>query len=110
MCTARVRARRAWCAKRALSAHTRAATRAARVRDAHYVASLDDGVYDCVVTDVTRDDNNVVVIELAIAAGGAKGDTIHLRSEMQSEPLDWLGLPGTLRVLNGAPSFRLDSA
>lgn len=74
------------------------------------MSSLDDGVYDCVVTDVMRDDDDVVVIELAIASGVAKGNTIHLRSGMQDEPLDWLGVPGTLRVVDGAPSFRLDIA
>ena len=69
---------------------------------------LDDGDYDCVVTDVTRDEDDVVVIELAIASGNAKGHTIALRSALQAEPLDWLGLPGTLKVVNGVPRFRLD--
>jgi hypothetical protein len=71
---------------------------------------LDDGDYDCVVTDVTRDEHDVVVIELAIATGASKGHTIRLRSAMQDEPLDWLGLPGTLRVIEGVPRFRLESA
>jgi hypothetical protein len=74
------------------------------------VSTLDDGEYDCVVTDVARDDDGVVVVELAIASGIAKGNTIRLRSVMEQEPLDWLGLPGTLRVTDGAPSFRLESA
>ena len=56
-----------------------------------------------------RDDDDVVVIELAIAAGVAKGNTIRLRSAMKEEPLDWLGVPGTLRVVDGAPSFRLEA-
>jgi hypothetical protein len=80
------------------------------VRDARHVSTLDDGEYDCVVTDVTRDDDDVVVIELAIASGAAKGDTVRLRSALADEPLDWLGVPGTLRVVDGAPSFRLESA
>jgi hypothetical protein len=29
---------------------------------------------------------------------------------MQDEPLDWLGLPGTLHVVAGVPRFRLESA
>jgi hypothetical protein len=73
------------------------------------MALLDDGDYDCVVTDVTRDEDDVVVIELAIATGAAKGHTIRLRSAMQDEPLEWLGVPGTLRIVEGVPRFRLDS-
>lgn len=71
---------------------------------------LDDGDYDCVVTDVTRDEDDVVAIELAIASGASKGDTVRLRTAMQDEPLDWLGLPGTLRVVEGVPRFRLEDA
>ena len=70
---------------------------------------LDDGDYDCVVTDVTRDEDDVVVIELAIATGASKGHTIRLRSAMQDEPLDWLGLPGMLHVVEGVPRFRLEA-
>ena len=74
------------------------------------MATLDDGDYDCVVTDVARDDDDVVVIELAIATGAAKGNTVRLRSAMQDEPLEWLGLPGTLHVIDGVPRFRLESS
>jgi hypothetical protein len=73
------------------------------------MSSLDDGTYDVVVTDVHVDDDDTVVIELAISAGPAKGNTISLRSAMSDEPIEWLGLPGTLRVVDGAPSFRLDT-
>jgi hypothetical protein len=96
----RVRASRMVRVARVVSRDARATTRATRVRDARCVSTLDDGVYDCVVTDVMRDDDDVVVIELAIASGVAKGNTIRLRSAMQNEPLDWLGLPGTLRVVD----------
>ncbi len=74
------------------------------------MTSLDDGDYDCIVTDVTRDEDDVVVIELAIATGVAKGNTVRLRSAMQDEPLDWLGVPGTLHVVDGVPRFRLETA
>ena len=47
---------------------------------------------------------------LAIASGDAKGNVVRLRSAMSDEPFDWLGLPGRLNVVDGAPSFRLDSA
>ncbi|MEY2419134.1 MAG: hypothetical protein QOG90_1814 [Actinomycetota bacterium] len=70
---------------------------------------LDDGDYDCVVVDVTRDEDDVVVIELAIATGASKGQTIRLRGAMKDEPLEWLGLPGTLQVVAGVPRFRLEA-
>ncbi|HVV36454.1 MAG TPA: hypothetical protein VHC63_07595 [Acidimicrobiales bacterium] len=74
------------------------------------MSMLDDGEYDCVVTDVSRDENDVVVIELAIASGAAKGHTVRLRSAMQDEPIEWLGLPGMLHVVEGVPRFRLETA
>jgi hypothetical protein len=81
-----------------------------RARHTDEMTMLDDGNYDCVVVDVTRDEDDVVAIELAIASGASKGHTIRLRSAMQHEPLDWLGLPGVLHVVEGVPRFRLESA
>ena len=80
-----------------------------RARHTDHMSLLDDGDYDCIVTDVSRDEDDVVVIELAIASGVAKGHTVHLRSAMQDEPLEWLGVPGTLRVVDGVPRFRLEA-
>ena len=77
-----------------------------RMRDASQV--IDDGEYEVVVTDVSRDDDAMVVIELAIATGALKGDVVRLRNPMDEEPIDWLGLPGQLRVEDGVPLFRLD--
>lgn len=77
------------------------------MRDARRVFPLDDGEYDCVVTDVLRDDDGVAV-ELAISSGDAKGHVVRLRVAMNDEPLHWLGLPGQLRVTDGVPAFRLD--
>jgi hypothetical protein len=74
------------------------------------MSTLDDGDYDCIVVDVSRDADDVVVVELAIASGQHKGHTIQLRSAMQHEPLDWLGVPGTLHVVDGTPRFRLEDA
>ena len=73
-----------------------------------HMSMLDDGDYECVVVDVARDEDDVVVIELAIASGASKGSTVRLRGAMQHEPLDWLGLPGTLHVVKGEPRFRLE--
>lgn len=68
---------------------------------------IDDGEYEVVVTDVTRDEDDLVVIELAIATGAMKGNVVRLRNDMEEEPIDWLGLPGELRVEDGVPMFRL---
>jgi len=83
--------------------------RAFCTRDARRVFPLDDGEYDCVVTDVMREDDGVA-IELAISSGDAKGHVVRLRSAMDDEPLHWLGLPGHLRVTDGVPSFRFDGS
>ncbi|MDP1792642.1 MAG: hypothetical protein Q8K63_00785, partial [Acidimicrobiales bacterium] len=50
------------------------ASSCARMRDASRV--IDDGEYEVVVTDVARDDDGMVVIELAIAIGALKGDVV----------------------------------
>lgn len=76
------------------------------MRDASRV--IDDGEYEVVVTDVTRDEEGFVVVELAIATGDAKGSVVRLRNDMDEEPVDWLGLPGHLRVEDNVPMFRLD--
>jgi hypothetical protein len=76
------------------------------VRDASRV--IDDGDYEVVVTDVARDEEDLVVVELAIASGPLKGSVVRLRNDMEEEPIDWLGLPGQLRVEDGVPLFRLD--
>ena len=76
------------------------------MRDASRV--IDDGDYEVVVTEVARDEEDLVVIELAIAAGALKGSVVRLRNDMEDEPLEWLGMPGQLRVEDGVPLFRLD--
>jgi len=80
------------------------------MRDTRDVMPLEDGEYDCVVTDVARDEDGVVVIDIAIASGVAKGNVVRLRSSMTDEPVDWLGLPGRLKVVDGVPGFRLEPA
>ncbi len=83
----------------------------ARTRDASHV--IEDGEYEVVVTEVAREDDehgaSVVTVELAIASGSAKGTIVYLRNAMEDEPIEWLGLPGHLRVVDGVPMFRLDA-
>ncbi len=86
--------------------HALQASSVVRVRDASRV--IDDGEYEVGVTEVALDDDGKVVIDLAIATGEAKGSVVRLRNNMEQEPIDWLGLPGHLRVEDGVPLFRLD--
>jgi hypothetical protein len=68
---------------------------------------LDDGTYDALVVDAEATDDGGVRIEMTIVAGPAKGEVVALTAHgMPGDPLDLLGIPGTLTVTDGAPSFR----
>jgi hypothetical protein len=79
-------------------------------RETARVTPLDDGEYDCIVVDVARNSDAVVVVDVAISRGEHKGEVVQLRTTLNDEPLEWLGVPGSLRVVNGAPEFRLDDS
>jgi hypothetical protein len=76
---------------------------------------LPDGNYDVIVVDAERGDDGDLHIEVTISLGPRVGDVIRLRgrhvergsSEAESEdPYALLGVPGTLRVRAGEPTFR----
>ena len=71
---------------------------------------LDDGTYDVFVLEVVHDPSRASLqIELALVSGRRKGDVVRLRTqELGRDPLDLLGLPGTLVVSNGQPSLTFD--
>jgi hypothetical protein len=70
---------------------------------------LDDGTYDALVVDAGEAEGGGVSIELTIVAGPAKGEVVTLVGHgLRGDPLDLLGVPGTLTVAGGAPSFRLE--
>ena len=70
---------------------------------------LDDGSYDALVVDAEATDDGGVRIEMTIVSGPAKGEMVALTARgMAGDPLDMLGVPGTLTVAGGTPSFRLE--
>jgi hypothetical protein len=71
---------------------------------------LDDGTYDALVVDAEEAEGGGVSIELTIVAGPAKGEVVTLIGRgIPGEPLDLLGVPGTLTVTDGNPSLRLEA-
>ena len=69
---------------------------------------LPDGRYDVLVVDATAD-NGDFVIELTILSGDHKGDVVGLRAAgFDADELELLGLPGTLDVENGVPTFAIE--
>ncbi|MEM7339211.1 MAG: hypothetical protein AAF467_11215 [Actinomycetota bacterium] len=73
-------------------------------------APLADGTYDVLVVDADNDSGPRV--ELVVTAGPAKGETVTLRTpgplSGESDPLDLLGLPGTLTITGGHPTLALE--
>lgn len=80
---------------------------------------LPDGTYDVIVVDVEVGDDGDIRIEVAISLGPHVGEVVALRGRHVEErsdptsgedPLDLLGLCGTLRVSKGIPAFRAERA
>jgi hypothetical protein len=76
---------------------------------------LPDGNYDVVVVDADIDERGELRIEVTITLGPHVGQIVVLKKihvETRRGPLDTadpyalLGIPGTLRVRRGVPSFR----
>lgn len=70
---------------------------------------LDDGVYDAIVIDAREDDENALHVDLAVTSGARKGDVITVAGHaLARDALALLGLPATLRVVDGEPHLTLD--
>lgn len=74
---------------------------------------LPDGTYDVIVVDAEETEDDDVRIELTITLGPHVGRMVKLRRRhvdpgrrAEEDPLALLGVPGTLRVRGGRPSFR----
>ena len=79
-----------------------------RSRVGHDLCVLDDGTYDALVVDA-RADADALHLELTIVSGPHKGEVVALRATgLPVDEVGALGLPGTLRVENGVPSFAVD--
>jgi hypothetical protein len=77
------------------------------------MAALPDGTYDVIVVDAEETEDGDVRIELTITLGAHVGRVVTLRRRQVEQsgatgddPLALLGVPGTLRVRGGRPSFR----
>jgi hypothetical protein len=69
---------------------------------------LEDGTYDVLVVDADADGAGSR-LDVTVLGGPRKGDVVSIRvSGMAGDPLDLLGLPGTLTVADGEPSIVLD--
>ena len=76
---------------------------------------LPNGTYDVVVVDADTDEHGILRIEVTITLGPYVGQIVALKKnhvETRRGPLETvdpstlLGIPGTLRVRRGVPSFR----
>jgi hypothetical protein len=79
------------------------------------MSMLPDGIYDVIVVDAEPGDDGDLHIEVTISLGPHVGEVIRLRgrhidrrrAETETEdPYALLGVPGTLRVQDGQPTFR----
>jgi hypothetical protein len=73
---------------------------------------LADGTYDVIVVDADQagsPDADAIRLDLTVLAGAHKGEVVSMRAEgLGMDPIDALGLPGTLTVQDGEPSIALD--
>jgi hypothetical protein len=74
-------------------------------------AVLPDGSYDVIVVDAERLDGDAAVkavrLDLTVLGGDHKGEVVTVRATGLTihDPLDLLGVPGTLVVSDGKPVF-----
>jgi len=65
-------------------------------------------VYDVLVVDADAEGDGAR-LEVTVLAGAHKGEVVALHAEgLGMDPLDCLGMPGTLTVAGGQPSVVLD--
>jgi hypothetical protein len=70
---------------------------------------LEDGTYDAVVFDVADADDGATVVSLTIASGPHRGEVVDLRaSNLAGDPVDLLGIPATITVVEGQPRVRFE--
>ena len=70
--------------------------------------TLADGTYDAMVLEASRVDDQFCALELVVTLGRHKGEVVELRmAVVDIDPLELLGLPGTIEVAGGQPRFLL---
>ena len=72
--------------------------------------SLPDGEYSIFVIDAELLDDGTTRLEIAITVGEHKGEVVAVRaSHLTGDPVMMMGLPGTLRVVDGVPRVDIES-
>ena len=72
---------------------------------------LPDGTYDVFVVEAEEAGADVLRLSVTILGGEHKGDVVDLTATgLGVDEIDAMGMPGTLTVRAGAPSFRIDPA
>lgn len=69
---------------------------------------LEDGTYDAMVVDAEERGDQRVACELTILAGEHKGEVVAVVAALSADPVELLGLPGTLVVSGGEPHLTLE--
>lgn len=77
--------------------------------------ALADGEYDVFVVDADEDPDPTVPgllhLSLTVIAGDHKGEVVELSAAgLDRDPIDLIGMPGTLTVTAGVPQLRIDDA
>lgn len=72
---------------------------------------LDDGTYDVFVVDAAPGEvAGAWDLELTIVAGEHKGEVVSIvASGLKGSEIDLMGMPGTLTVTDGQPTFAVDA-
>ena len=71
--------------------------------------AMPDGRYDVFIVDAETIDETTMRVELAMVTGADKGDVLAIRGpHLADDPLQLLGIPGTLVVEGGVPRLHVD--
>ena len=71
--------------------------------------AMPDGRYDVFIVDAETIDETTMRVELAMVTGDDKGDVFAIRGPLLADdPIELLGLPGTLIVTDGVPRLEVD--
>jgi hypothetical protein len=71
--------------------------------------AMPDGRYDVFIVDAETIDETTMRVELAMVTGDDKGDVFAIRGPLLADdPVELLGLPGTLIVTDGVPRLQVD--
>jgi hypothetical protein len=72
---------------------------------------LSDGTYDAFIIDAREDQeiSRAMSIEVTITSGARKGEVVSVRAtNVQRDAIALIGMPATLRVIDGEPRLTID--